>query len=63
MAVACPVMALAAAPARVILARGGQALVPVVVNGNASPRTRQAAADLAAYLGKTASWPGSCKND
>ena len=47
-----PGFASAAAPSPVVLARGGQAAVAIVVGENALPRTKQAAADLAAYLGK-----------
>lgn len=43
-----------AAAAPVSLAKGGRPLLPVVVGANATARTKLAAADLAAYLGKIA---------
>src|SRR5688500_14210072 len=45
---------LLAQPQSLPIARDGKALVPVVVAADASPRVKQAATDLATYLGKIA---------
>ncbi|HJZ60085.1 MAG TPA: DUF4838 domain-containing protein, partial [Gemmataceae bacterium] len=61
-AVAIPFSATAsAAAAPVRLATGGKPQLPIIVVADAPPRVRQAAADLAAYLGKIAGGPFEVK--